>query len=192
MAGFTKEIIVRTLFELLNEKPLSKITVKDIVERCGVNRNTFYYHFRDIPDVVEYGLKREVDRILESNLEMENLLDGIMVMVGLINENKKAMLHIYRSVQRDAFARYLSEIADYLISRYISVHQDTVKGIAPEDAKLLMHFQKCILAGVILDWLEQGMSYDMEAYVKRLGELYGDSLDRLAENARRVNPERRA
>jgi len=41
MSGFTKEIIIRTLFELLNEKPLAKITVKDIVERCGVNRNTF-------------------------------------------------------------------------------------------------------------------------------------------------------
>ena len=53
MSGFTKEIIIRTLFELLNEKPLAKITVKDIVERCGVNRNTFYYHFRDISDVVE-------------------------------------------------------------------------------------------------------------------------------------------
>ena len=53
MSGFTKEIIARTFTELLDEKPMSKITVKDIVEHCGVNRNTFYYHFRDIPDVVE-------------------------------------------------------------------------------------------------------------------------------------------
>ena len=50
MPGFTRQIILHTLTELMNEKPLSKITVKDIVERCGVNRNTFYYHFRDIPD----------------------------------------------------------------------------------------------------------------------------------------------
>ena len=61
MAGFTKEIIIQTLLELLNEKPLAKITVKDIVERCGVNRNTFYYHFRDIPDVMHFALKREAD-----------------------------------------------------------------------------------------------------------------------------------
>ena len=52
MSGFTKEIIAKTFTELLDEKPMSKITVKDIVERCGVNRNTFYYHFKDIPDVV--------------------------------------------------------------------------------------------------------------------------------------------
>lgn len=41
MPGFTRQIILHTLTELMNEKPLSKITVKDIVERCGVNRNTF-------------------------------------------------------------------------------------------------------------------------------------------------------
>ena len=58
MSGFTKEIIARTFTELLEEKSMAKITVKDIVERCGVNRNTFYYHFRDIPDVVEFILKR--------------------------------------------------------------------------------------------------------------------------------------
>ena len=59
MPGFTRQIILHTLTELMNEKPLSKITVKDIVERCGVNRNTFYYHFRDIPDAVEAMVKEE-------------------------------------------------------------------------------------------------------------------------------------
>ena len=54
MAVHTKELIIQALLELLNERPLFRITVKDIVERCKVNRNTFYYHFRDIPDVVEY------------------------------------------------------------------------------------------------------------------------------------------
>ena len=65
MSGFTKEIIAKTFTELLDEKPMSKITVKDIVERCGVNRNTFYYHFKDIPDVVEFILKKKWDEILE-------------------------------------------------------------------------------------------------------------------------------
>ena len=58
MSGFTKEIIAKTFTEILDEKPMSKVTVRDIVERCGVNRNTFYYHFRDIPDVVEFVRKK--------------------------------------------------------------------------------------------------------------------------------------
>ena len=66
MSGFTKEIIAKTFTELLDEKPMSKITVKDIVERCGVNRNTFYYHFKDIPDVVEFILKKKWDGLTKN------------------------------------------------------------------------------------------------------------------------------
>ena len=66
MSGFTKEIIIRTLFELLNEKPLAKITVKDIVERCGVNRNTFYYHYEDINDLSKSFLDDLKEKIVDS------------------------------------------------------------------------------------------------------------------------------
>lgn len=45
-ADIHQKAIEIALFKLLNEKPLSKITVKDIVEECGINRNSFYYHFR--------------------------------------------------------------------------------------------------------------------------------------------------
>lgn len=94
MSSFTKEVIIKTLFELLNEKPLAKITVKDIVERCGVNRNTFYYHFRDISDVVECALKRKVDKAFEQPVEIDSVLECLEVLVNLIGENRKAMLHI--------------------------------------------------------------------------------------------------
>ena len=89
MSGFTKEIIIRTLFELLNEKPLAKITVKDIVERCGVNRNTFYYHFRDISDVVESALLREVDNAFEHPVEVDSMLECLEVLVKLIGETRR-------------------------------------------------------------------------------------------------------
>ena len=69
MSGFTKEIIIKTLFELLNEKPLAKITVKDIVERCGVNRNTFYYHFRDKYDIMHWIFEQEIVEKLPSEEE---------------------------------------------------------------------------------------------------------------------------
>ena len=49
MANFTKNAIKASCLKLLNERPISKITVKDIVEDCGINRNSFYYHFQDIP-----------------------------------------------------------------------------------------------------------------------------------------------
>lgn len=50
----TKEIIIDAFWQLLEEKPFNKITVQNIVERCALNRNTFYYHFQDIPNLAEY------------------------------------------------------------------------------------------------------------------------------------------
>ena len=97
MSGFTKEIIAKTFTELLDEKPMSKITVKDIVERCGVNRNTFYYHFKDIPDVVEFILKKKWDEILEHPQDRASILECMEEMADLVRNNRKVMLNVYRS-----------------------------------------------------------------------------------------------
>ena len=64
MAQFTKKAIRKTFMELLEEKPLDKITVKDIVERCDINRGTFYYYYSDIFALVEDVFETELEQIL--------------------------------------------------------------------------------------------------------------------------------
>ena len=54
-SSLTKRMIMDSLMKLLDERPLSKVSIKDIVEDCGINRNTFYYHFSDLPDLIECG-----------------------------------------------------------------------------------------------------------------------------------------
>ena len=63
----TKDAIAAAFFELLTERPLSKITVKDIVDRCGINRNTFYYHFEGIPSLIEQTVKYMSDQIIQTH-----------------------------------------------------------------------------------------------------------------------------
>lgn len=54
----TEELIVQAVERLLMQKKVKKLTVKDIVEECGITRQTFYYHFRDIPDLLKgFGAK---------------------------------------------------------------------------------------------------------------------------------------
>ena len=60
MPNFTKKAIQETFITLLDERPLNKITVKDIVETCGINRNSFYYHFEDLPALVEEMVAEQV------------------------------------------------------------------------------------------------------------------------------------
>ena len=62
----TKLAIVDTFWQLLEEKPYQKITVQDIVDRCRVNRNTFYYHFQDIPSLAEWSVETWADAVIKN------------------------------------------------------------------------------------------------------------------------------
>ena len=63
MANFTKQAIETAFLQLLNEKPLNKISVRDIVEKCGINRNSFYYHFQDIPSLIAEIITSYTDQL---------------------------------------------------------------------------------------------------------------------------------
>ena len=65
MPNFTKNAIKQAFIKLLDERPLKQITVKDIVEECGINRNTFYYHFSDIPTLTEEIMMEGATQIIE-------------------------------------------------------------------------------------------------------------------------------
>ena len=64
MPNFTRNAIIASFLKLLEERPLNKITIKDIVEDCGINRNSFYYHFQDIPALLGEIVSGEIDRII--------------------------------------------------------------------------------------------------------------------------------
>lgn len=150
MPGFTRQIILHTLTELMNEKPLSKITVKDIVERCGVNRNTFYYHFRDIPDAVEAMVREELNDILKDQKVPESVSDCMEILVNAVQKNKKAMIHLYRSIQRDVFADYLDHAAERVVEELINRAVGDFE-MDQEDMHLISRYYKCVFVGVILD-----------------------------------------
>ena len=171
MSGFTKEIIARTFTELLDEKPMSKITVKDIVEHCGVNRNTFYYHFRDIPDVVEFILKKKWDEILEAPQERTSITECVEEMAALIRENRKIMLNVYRSVKRDTFLIYLNDVASYIVTEYFNknVHKFHLN---EKEIQMLIKYYKCVFVGILMEWLDHGLDYDLAAEMRQVSELH--------------------
>ena len=170
MSGFTKEIIARTFTELLDEKPVSKVTVKDIVERCGVNRNTFYYHFRDIPEVVEFILKKKWDEILEAPQEKASILECMEEMAALVRSNRKLMLNVYKSVKRDTFLFYMNEVATYIIMEYFDKNMnkfDLDKG----EIQMLIKYYKCLFIGILMEWLDHGLEDDLGAEIREMLQL---------------------
>ena len=64
MAVDTKELIAEAVKRLLMQKKVKKLTVKDIVDECSITRQTFYYHFEDIPDLLKWVLERGTDKMV--------------------------------------------------------------------------------------------------------------------------------
>lgn len=175
MQNSTKEIIVKALMELLGEKPVEKIKVKDIVERCRVNRNTFYYHFQDIPDVVDYALHQSLDRIIVEKPEPITVLGALSEVLSLMERNKKALLHIYHSMRRESFIRYMRGIAGYMISQ-LRENADVFSDMRSQERETVLYFCKCLIEGTILDWIDSDMSYDLRERIDAFTILAGKDL----------------
>lgn len=173
----TKDAIVKAFGDLLTERPLSKITVKDIVDRCGINRNTFYYHFESIPSLLEQTVKYMTDEIIQDHSKFGSPMDCITPFVQYCTSHKKAILHIYRSVQREVFLTYLNRTARYIVSQYVEA---TTAGLFTSDAQdrekqLLIRYYKCTLVGGLLDWLDNRMEYDLLAAAEDICRLFAGS-----------------
>ncbi len=158
--NFTKQAIAESFLQLLDEKPFSKITVKDIVERCGINRNTFYYHYQDIPALLEEILISRIDTLIEMHCQVGSLEDCISIAVQYFNENKKSVMHVYRSLPRDIFIHHLDHLLLYLVEEYISNISLSIH-VNQKDREIIVRYFKCLLVGIFLDWLDAGMSYDL-------------------------------
>lgn len=170
----TKALIVDTFWQLLEEKPYSKITVKNIVDCCQINRNTFYYHFHDIPELVEDTIKNDANEIIRTYSRFGSPLECLTPLAEHCKQKKKALLHIYHSAQREVFLNQLERICLYVVTQYVdNVTKDM--SLSEEDRNLMLRFYKCLLVGIFLDWLGENMNYDIEKDFKRLTELFGDA-----------------
>jgi len=170
MANFTKKAIKDTFIKLLSDRPLSQITVKDIVEACGINRNSFYYHYHDIPSLIEEIIMEEADRIILEYKTFDSLEMGFNAAIDFAKKNRRAILHIFKSVNRDIFEQYLWKVCDYIVvSFYKNLFAE--KPISEDDRDVIIEFYKAQCFGMVIDWLRNGMKEDVHHKIHRICEL---------------------
>lgn len=175
MQQLTKKAIMDAFIKLLNERSLDKIKVKDIVEECGINRNTFYYHFEDIPSLVEELLRLETEKVLVAENDLDNWEDAFIRAADFALQNRKAVFHMYNSASRDMVGRYLNAIAEDVMARFV---ERAGAGISAreEDKRLVIRVYRRTLVGMIEDWMEAGMGYDPQVLIRRLGVLFAGNI----------------
>ena len=110
MSQITKHALEASLKNILLKKPLNKITVKDIADDCGINRMTFYYHFKDIYDLVEWSCIEDARKALEGKKTYDTWQQGFLQIFEAVLENKPFIMNVYHSVSREQVEIYLYKL----------------------------------------------------------------------------------
>ncbi len=181
-ASPAREAIMASFLCLLEERPLREITVKDIVRDCGVNRNTFYYHFRDIPALLEEIITEQADRIIAAQGPSLSLADCLETAAHFALEHRQAVLHINQSAHRDLFELCLMDVCRRVVEDYAAAAIGSVP-IPAEDRAVIVRFYQCECFGQIMAWLNDGMRYDVGKQFRRLCYLAEGLTERMLRRA---------
>lgn len=175
MSQITKKAIEASLKNLLLKKPFDKITINDIAEDCGISRMTFYYHFKDIYDLVEWACEEDAKKILEGKDDYKTWTQGFLNLFEEVLKNKPFILNFYRSVGREQVENYLYEIVYDLL---LNVIEEKAQGmtVRDEDKEFIADFYKYAFVGLMLDWVKNGMKEDPHKIVKKVEFLLSGSL----------------
>ena len=95
---------------MLLKKPLDKITIRDITEDCGISRMAFYYHFKDIYDLVEWACIEDASKALQGKKTYETWQEGLLQIFEAVLENKPFILNAYRCISREQMERFLYQL----------------------------------------------------------------------------------
>ncbi|MCC8358087.1 MAG: TetR/AcrR family transcriptional regulator [Oscillospiraceae bacterium] len=186
MSQTTKKAMSTSLRKMLRQKPLSKITVTDIAEDCGVSRMTFYYHFKDIYDLIEWSLKDNAEQILAQCQDTDSSEQLFLAFLHALQDNKPELTNLLRSMRREEVERYLYEMTHKLLEEGLSEQAPHLEA-APEDRAFVLDFYTYASSGILLAWIQKGMTTDPHVLVKQLlsfvtVEDMKNALERLRQN----------
>ena len=167
MAKQTQKFIMSTFMQLLESESLDKITVRDIVEECEINRNTFYYHYSDIYDLLDDVFRVETEIFMSEDVD-ENTTFGEEYerAACFVLKYKKAILHIYDSKKRDVLQNYLETLAFSFISRFVKKEADGY-GLPDEDIDYITGFYTHAIVGNTLGWIKRKLPSGQEKFIAR-------------------------
>ncbi len=184
MSELTKRAIQESFKKLLSNQPLDKITVKNITDDCGVNRNTFYYHYSDIYQLLEEIFLTEAQKSVEKMEVGQSWEEGLKTGLCFVKENKKLIYHVYNSLHRETIERYLYSVSLDFAGKFIDNVSKTLKlSVSDDDKKFIASFYKYAIVGIVLDWLEGGMKNDPDELIERMSKLLRGTLKTVLENA---------
>lgn len=177
MSQITKRALEISLKNLLLQKPLNKITISDIANDCGINRMTFYYHFKDIYDLIEWICNEETTRAINGKKTYETWQQGFLQTFQMVLENKSFVLNVYHSIGREKIQDHFYTVTFNLL---IGVVEEKAAGmsVTEADKKFIANFYNFAFVGILLDWIKNDMREDPQLIIDQISALISGDVSR--------------
>lgn len=174
MAQFTRRAIMESYLRLVGQKPLDKISVKDIVEDCEITRNTFYYHFQDMYDLTAETFRCEFGAVLSRREgDWHRQIRDVAEFAG---QNRRTLLHIWNSSRRTELMRTFEQATDEYLLKVVRSYPNGAS-VSETDAAVLVRVVRCALSGLVVGWMDGGMKEEPLPVLERALELYDGALE---------------
>lgn len=179
----TKKLIMDCTLALAEKRPLNKITVRDIVEECGITRNTFYYYFHDIYDVLD-GVIEEKLVVLRKQYPTDP--DGaFFALLEFAASHKKVWLNLYKTLGYDELGRFImKQIRGFVVDVFSEERCGTK--ISPADLEIICSFYEEAIYGTLVRWLkderDKRTPAELMLYIDRMQRIFRGQTELILTN----------
>lgn len=188
MAQLTKAAIINAFIKILKDKPFDKITINDITAECGISRMTFYYHFEDIYDMVDYAIKEKLERAISGDFSYETWQQDCTAVLEAILKEKSFFAKIFSVIDLRRIELYLSDFARKYVFEIIDEQSRRYGIVLNKDSReMVCGLYSYSVIGVLLNWISTGMKEEPAVLSARFAGITKGTLRVILANSAEKN-----
>ena len=162
-----KKIFVDTILDMMLTKSLNSITVTDIVNQCGVSRQSFYYYFDDIYDLIEWIYMQETERALNEFSDIDSWQTGYIRIMRWAQNNKTLVMNTYCSIQREYIEIFMYRVLYQYIIKVVETEAEGLN-VTEEQCTFIAKFYTLAINAISLEWIKNNMKESPEDVAEKV------------------------
>ena len=173
MRSSAKQAMHQSFRTMLKAKPLDRITVRDVVEDCGLTRNTFYYYYEDIYDLFSEYLDTQMREAWQALPEDGPWDEALARLLDCVCETPQMARHVFLSRRREVMLQYLNRAVASILGRYLAQER-----VQPSEKDLNLICETCsrALCGMMESWLTAPDAPALQTEMKRLTNCFAGAV----------------
>ncbi|MBD8027356.1 TetR/AcrR family transcriptional regulator C-terminal domain-containing protein [Ureibacillus sp. Re31] len=171
----TKRILANSLKEMMKSKAIEKISIREITDNANVNRQTFYYHFEDIYDLLKWTFQQEAVQLLAVHNSAKIWQEGLLQLFHYLDDNRTICLNALQSLGRGDLKRFFYADIHNILERVVKEHCNNLQA-SEQYLSFIIHFYTISLGGLVESWLAGEMEQTPEEIIEMIDTFIQDQL----------------